>query len=95
MPYIRLKVNEEGILHKLFRFLVTYSENRASQVVLVVKTPANAEVIRDLGLIPGSGRSPGGGHSNPPTPVFLPEEPPQTEEPGALQFIEAQRVGYD
>ena len=65
MPYIRLKVNEEGILHKLLRFLVTYSENSASQVVLVVKTPANAEVIRDLGLIPGSGRSPGGGHGNP------------------------------
>ena len=26
---------------------------------------ANAGVIRDEGLIPGSGRSPGGGHSNP------------------------------
>ena len=27
----------------------------------------------DLGLIPGLGRSPGGGHGNP-TPVFLPGE---------------------
>ena len=27
--------------------------------------PANAEDIRDMGLIPGSGRSLGGGHSNP------------------------------
>ena len=38
-----------------------------SQVVLVVKTclPANARDIRNLGLIPGSGRSPGGGHGNP------------------------------
>ena len=37
-----------------------------SQVVLVVKTclPANARDIRNLGLIPGSGRSPGGGHGN-------------------------------
>ena len=26
---------------------------------------ANAEDIRDTGLIPGSGRSPGGGHGNP------------------------------
>ena len=26
---------------------------------------ANAEDIRDVGLIPGSGRSPGGGHGNP------------------------------
>ena len=38
----------------------------ASQVALVVKNlPANAGDIRDPGLIPGSGRSPGGGHSNP------------------------------
>ena len=33
---------------------------------LVVKnTPANAGHIRDLGLIPGSRRSPEGGHGNP------------------------------
>ena len=38
----------------------------ASQVALVVKNlPANAGNIRDMGLIPGSGRSPGGGNSNP------------------------------
>ena len=38
----------------------------ASQVVLVVKNPpANAAEVRDLGSIPGSGRSPGGGHGNP------------------------------
>ena len=37
----------------------------ASQVALVVKNPsANAGDVRDLGLIPGSGRSPGGGHGN-------------------------------
>ena len=34
--------------------------------------PANAGEI-DLGLIPGSGRSPGGGHGNP-LPVFLPRK---------------------
>jgi len=35
-------------------------------VALVVKNvPANAGDIRDTGLIPGSGRSPGGGHSSP------------------------------
>ena len=39
---------------------------RASQVVLVVEnTPANAGDARGVGLIPGSGRPPGGGHSNP------------------------------
>ena len=38
----------------------------ASQVALVVKNPpANAGDIRDAGLIPGSGISPGGGHDNP------------------------------
>ena len=37
----------------------------ASQVVLVVKNPlANSGVIRDIGLITGSGRSLGGGHVN-------------------------------
>ena len=40
--------------------------HRASEVVLVVKnSPANAGDIRGAGLIPVSGRSPGGGHGNP------------------------------
>ena len=35
-------------------------------MTLVVKNPpANAEDIRDVGLIPESGRSPRGGHGNP------------------------------
>ena len=39
---------------------------RASQVVLMVKNqPANAGDLRDVSLIPGSERSPGGGHGNP------------------------------
>ena len=44
----------------------------ASQMVLVVKNktqqkkpPINAEDITDMGSIPGLGRSPAGGHSNP------------------------------
>ena len=38
----------------------------ASQVVLVVKKlPASAGNVRDASLIPGLGRSPGGGHGNP------------------------------
>ena len=31
---------------------------------MVKNLPANAGDIRDAGLIPGSGRSPGGGHGN-------------------------------
>ena len=41
-----------------------YNKLWASQVALVVM-PANAGDLRDVGLIPGWGRSPGGGHSNP------------------------------
>ena len=38
----------------------------ASQVALVVKNqPASAGDIRDVGSIPGLGRSPGAGHGNP------------------------------
>ena len=38
----------------------------ASQVALVVKnSPANTGDIRDVGLVPGVGRFPGGGHGNP------------------------------
>ena len=38
----------------------------ASQVALVVKnSPANAGDVRDVGLIPGLGRSPGGGSGSP------------------------------
>ena len=32
---------------------------------MIKNPPANAGDIRDSGLIPGSGRSPGGGHGNP------------------------------
>ena len=42
------------------------SQLGASQEALVVKnSPANAGDIRDMGSIPGSGRSRGGGHGNP------------------------------
>ena len=45
---------------------VTKSREWASQVALVVKNPpANAGDITDTGLIPVSGRCPGGEHGNP------------------------------
>ena len=49
------------------------------------KTPANAEDVRDLGSIPGLGRSPGEGHGNPPS--ILAWKIPQIEDPGGLQSI--------
>ena len=49
-----------------FHLAIFWCVHRASQVVLVVKNLLpNAGDIRDLDLIPASGRSPGGGHSNP------------------------------
>ena len=54
--------------------LVVRIQTRASQVALVVKNPpANARDIRDAGLIPGLGRSPGGEEWQP-TPVFPPQK---------------------
>ena len=42
------------------------AEGRASQVALMLKNlPASAGDIRDMGSIPGSGRSPGEGNDNP------------------------------
>ena len=52
----------------------------------------SARNVGDLGLIPGLGRSPGGGQ---PTPVFLPGESPRAEEPGRLQSMGSQRAGHD
>ena len=66
----------------------------ALQVALAVKNPpASAGDIRDVGSIPGSGRSPQEGmatHSS-----ILAWRIPCTEEPGGLWSIGLQRVGHD
>ena len=44
----------------------THTHTQSSQVALVVKNlPTNARDIRDMGSIPGSGRSSGIGHGHP------------------------------
>ena len=66
-----------------------------SQVVLVVKNPpASAGDIRDVGSIPGLGRSPGGGNGSP-LQWVLAWKIPRSEEPGGLQSMGSQRVGHD
>ena len=50
--------------------------------------PSNAGDVRDMGLIPGLGGSPGGGNGNPLQDSCL--ENPITEEPGSLQSTELQ-----
>ena len=64
---------------------------RDPAVALVVKNPpVNAGDIRDVGSIPESGRSPGGGHGN--HSSVLAWRIPWTEEPGRLQSMGLQRV---
>ena len=57
---------------------------------MVKNLPTNARGIRDIGSIPGPGRSPGEEHGNP-----LPGESPWTEEPGRLLSIGWQRVEHN
>ena len=54
---------------------------------MVKNLPAVAGATGDMGLIPGLGRSPGGGNGTPP---FLPGK--QSEESGGLQSRGSQRV---
>ena len=64
------------------------------QVTLVIKNLLeNATDIRDAYLIPGVGRSPGGGNGNPLS--TLTRRISWTEEAGGLQSIGSQRVGHD
>ena len=60
---------------------------------MVKNLPANAGDVKDVGSLPGLGRSPGGGmaaHSS-----ILAWRIPWTEEPGRLQSIGLHRVRHD
>ena len=73
----------------VFEALIT-----ASQVALVVKNlPDGTGDVRDMGSIPGLGRSPGEGNGNP--LQILAWRIPWTEEPGGLLCMGSQRVSYD
>ena len=60
-------VSLRSLAHEVAHIFMLVSRSLgASQVALVVKNlPAYAGEVRDVGLIPGLGRSPGGGHGNP------------------------------
>ena len=60
---------------------------------MVKNPPVNAGDLRDMGLIPGLGRSSGGGYSHP-LQWVLAWKAPWTES-GGLQSIGSQRVGHD
>ena len=58
-------INRAFLVHSIFQFDIC-SIYQIYQVVQVVKNlPANAGAVRDAGLIPGLGRSPGEGNGNP------------------------------
>ena len=61
---------------------------------MVKNPPANVKDLRDTGLIPGLGRSPGGGHSNSLQYSCL-ENPHGGEKPAGLQSMGSQRVRRD
>ena len=68
--------------------------SNSSQVVLVVKNLlANAGDIRDMGSIPGLGRSPGEGHGNPLQYSCL--ENPMDRGAWWITVHRSQRVGYN
>ena len=58
-------------------------------MLLIKNLPANAGDRRDVGLIPGSGRSPGGGHAT--HSSILAWRIPRTEEPDGLQSTGSQK----
>ena len=60
---------------------------------MVKNTPVNAEDIRDLGLIPVSGKSPGEGNGN--AFQYLTWRIPWTEKAVRLWSIVLQRVGHN
>ena len=60
---------------------------------MVKNPPANAGDVRDVGLVPGLGRSPGAGHGNPLQYSCL--ENPTDREADGLQSMGLQRVGHD
>ena len=68
--------------------------DRASQVVWGVKnSPANAGDVRDVGSIPGLGRSTGGGHGN--LLQYSCQENPLDKGAGRFQPTELQRVRHN
>ena len=64
--FIEYLLKTSSLSHVHFTVLLPSTTLRAFQVALVVKNqPANAGDVRDVGLTPGLGRSPGRGHGNP------------------------------
>ena len=77
-------------IERSLRYGIKYMQRRLPQWLSSKGSICNAG---GLGLIPGLGRSPGGGYSNPLQYSCL--ENPMDEEPGGLQSIASQRVRHN
>ena len=71
----------------------THSDTGSPGGAVLKNLPAGAGDTGDKGSIPGSGRSPAGGHGNPVQYSCL--ENPMDREPGGLQSTGSQRVGHN
>ena len=60
---------------------------------MVKNLSINAGDIKDMGSIPGSGRTPGGGHGN--SLQYSCLENPMDEEPGGLHSMGSHRVKHE
>ena len=60
-----LDISAHGTQNTRLGIYISQHNERASQMALVVMSPANAGDIREVGSIPGQGRSRGGGNGNP------------------------------
>ena len=78
--------------HGLLQTSVTGFKTHPNPAV-VKNPPANAGKVRDAGLIPVLGRSPGGGNGTPLQYSCL--ENPMGRGAGGLQSMGLQRVGHD
>ena len=77
-----------------FFFMAEYYSTVGFPSGSVLKNPPVSEVdTGDAVLIPGLGRSPGGGNGNPLQHSCL--KNPMDDEPGGLQSIGSQRVRHD
>ena len=83
-------------VHEVTESDTTEQLNTAQHIhgIVVKNLPGKAGDSRNTGSIPKLGRSPGVGNGQP-TPVFLPGEPPWTEEPSGLQSMRLHRVRHD
>ena len=85
--------------NKLYLPTYLYKASLVAQMIknlvapVVKNLPANAGDIKDLGLISGWGRSPGGGHAT--HSSILAQRIPWTEQPGGLQSIGSLTVEHN